>query len=122
MRRMEPAGALWYHPRMPPTLTDQEFAARADEALEALQRGLTDFADREGFEVELQGGVLNVYFEEPTETRFVVSPNAPVRQIWVSALVRSYKLSWSAERGTFELDGETLPALIDRLIHVHLGH
>lgn len=121
MRRMEPARALWYHPRMPPTLTDQEFAARADEALEALQRGLMDLADREGFEVELQGGVLNVYFEEPTETRFVVSPNAPVRQIWVSALVRSYKLSWSAERGTFELDGETLPALIDRLIHLHLG-
>ena len=88
-------------------LTDQEFAARADEALESLQRGLMDLADREGFEVELQGGVLNVFFEEPTETRFVVSPNAPVRQIWVSALVRSYKLSWSAERGAFELDGET---------------
>ena len=121
MRRMEPAGTLWYHPRMPPTLTDQEFAARADEALEALQRGLMDFADREGFEVELQGGVLNVYFEEPIETRFVVSPNAPVRQIWVSALVRSYKLSWSAERGTFELDGEPLPARIERLIHRHLG-
>ena len=67
-----------------------------------------DLADREGFEVELQGGVLNIFFEEPTETRFVVSPNAPVRQIWVSALVRSYKLSWSAERGVFELDGEPL--------------
>ena len=102
-------------------LTDREFAARADEALEALQRGLMDLADREGFEVELQGGVLNIYFEEPTETRFVVSPNAPVRQIWVSALVRSYKLSWSAERGAFELEGEPLPALITRLIHRHLG-
>ena len=102
-------------------LTDPQFAARADEALEALQRGLMDLADREGFEVELQGGVLNIYFEEPSETRFVVSPNAPVRQIWVSALVRSYKLSWVPERGTFELDGEALPALIDRLIHLHLG-
>jgi len=106
---------------MPQTLTDQEFAARADEALESLQRELMDLADREGFEVELQGGVLNLYFEEPSETRFVVSPNAPVRQIWVSALVRSFKLSWSADRGTFELEGESLPALIDRLIHLHLG-
>lgn len=102
-------------------LTDQEFAARADEALDALQRGLMDLADREGFEVELQGGVLNIYFEEPTETRFVVSPNAPVRQIWVSALVRSYKLSWSAGRGAFELDGESLTALMERLVHIHLG-
>jgi iron donor protein CyaY len=106
---------------MPPPLTDQEFAARADEALESLQRGLMDLADREGFEVELQGGVLNLYFEEPSETRFVVSPNAPVRQIWVSALVRSFKLSWSAERSAFELDGETLPALLERLVHIHLG-
>ena len=102
-------------------MTDQEFAARADEALDSLQRGLMDLADREGFEVELQGGVLNVYFDEPAEARFVVSPNAPVRQIWVSALVRSYKLSWSADRGTFELDGEPLPALIERLVHTHLG-
>jgi CyaY protein len=102
-------------------LTDQEFAARADEALDALQRGLMDLADREGFEVEFQGGVLNICFEEPTETRFVVSPNAPVRQIWVSALVRSYKLSWSAGRGAFELDGESLPALIERLVHIRLG-
>ena len=102
-------------------LTDQEFAARADEALDALQRGLMDLADREGFEVELQGGVLNIYFEEPTETRFVVSPNAPVRQIWVSALVRSYKLSWSAGRGAFELDGESLTVLMERLVHIHLG-
>jgi CyaY protein len=106
---------------MTETLTEHEFRSRADATLDALLRGLGDLADREGFEVELQGGVLNVFFEEPTETRFVVSPNAPVRQIWVSALVRSYKLSWSAERGAFVLDGETLAALVERLAHVHLG-
>ena len=95
---------------------------RADAALDALMRGLGDLADREGFEVELQGGVLNVLFEEPTETRFVISPNTPVRQIWVSALVRSYKLSWSPDGEAFVLDGETLDALITRLVHTHLGH
>src|SRR5512137_750014 len=106
---------------MPYPLTDQEFAAKADEALESLQRGLMDLADREGFEVELQGGVLNIFFEEPTETRFVISPNTPVRQNWVSALVRSFKLSWSPDAESFVLDGETLTALIDRLIQTHLG-
>jgi hypothetical protein len=35
--------------------------------------------------------------------------------------VRSYKLSWSPERAAFELGGETLPVLIERLVHVHLG-
>jgi CyaY protein len=103
------------------TLSDQEFSAQADAALESLQRGLLELADREGFEVELQGGVLNVFFEEPTEARFVVSPNAPVRQIWVSALVRSYKLSWSDKPRAFELDGEPLATLIERLVHTHLG-
>lgn len=102
-------------------LTDQEFAVRADEALESLQRGLLDLADREGFEVDLQGGVLNVFFEQPTEARFVVSPNTPVRQIWVSALAHSYKLSWSEDHLAFELDGEPLRALIERLVQVHLG-
>jgi CyaY protein len=78
-------------------------------------------SDDEGFDLDIQEGVLNVVFEEPTATRFVVSPNAPVRQIWVSALVRSFKLSWSPELGAFALNGETLTALLDRLAHQHLG-
>ena len=59
--------------------------------------------------------MLNLVFEEPVEAKFVVSPNAPVRQIWVSAMSRSYKLSWAPEAGAFALDGETLPQLLERL-------
>jgi len=102
-------------------LTEQEFHVRADAALEALMQTVGDLADREGFEIEQQGGVLNILFEEPSETRFVISPNTPVRQIWVSALIRSFKLSWSPDRQQFELGGEPLAALIERLIHTHLG-
>jgi frataxin len=102
-------------------LTEQVFRVKADEALEALQKSLLDWSDDEGFEVELQGGVLNILFEEPTAARFVVSPNAPVRQIWVSALVRSFKLGWSHERSAFVLGDDTLDTLITRLIHTHLG-
>ena len=54
---------------------------------------------------------MNIVFEKPSETKFVVSPNAPVRQIWISAMARSYKLSWSADAGAFMLDSETLPQL-----------
>ena len=90
------------------------------QALNAARHNLLPLADREGFEVELQNGVLNVVFEEPVETKFVVSPNAPVRQIWVSALARSYKLSWTPELGGFALNGEALPALLERLARSHL--
>jgi iron-sulfur cluster assembly protein CyaY len=97
-------------------LTDQAFRVKADEALEALQRALLPLADAEGFEVELQNGVLNVVFDDPVPAKFVVSPNAPVRQIWVSALSRSFKLAWSDEAGAFSLGGEKLPALVERLV------
>ena len=96
-------------------LTEQEFRVKSDEALESARRALLPLADSDGFEVELQNGVLNLVFEEPSEMRFVVSPNAPVRQIWVSAMARSYKLPWSPELGGFALDGETLPRLLERL-------
>ena len=101
-------------------LTEQEFRVKSDEALESARRALLPLADDQGFEVELQNGVLNLGFEEPSEARFVVSPNAPVRQIWVSAMSRSYKLSWSPDQSAFVLDGETLPQLLDRLTRAFL--
>jgi iron donor protein CyaY len=99
---------------MPP-LTEQEFRVKSDEALEQARRSLASLADSEGFEVELQNGVLNVVFEEPHETKFVISPNAPVRQVWVSAMAKSYKLAWAPELSAFALNGEALPALLTRL-------
>jgi CyaY protein len=101
---------------MADALSEQEFRLAADRALEQLQRALLPVADEEGFEVELQNGVLQVIFEEPAATKFVVSPNAPVRQIWLSAMSRSFKLAWSAEQHAFALDGETLPVLVERLV------
>jgi len=101
-------------------LSEQEFRVKSDEALESARRSLLPLADAEGFEIELQNGVLNLVFEEPADAKFVVSPNAPVRQIWVSALARSYKLSWTPELGGFALNGEPLPALLERLARSHL--
>jgi frataxin-like iron-binding protein CyaY len=106
-------------PRMT-TLSDQEFRMKSDEALEDARRMLLPLADTEGFEVELQNGVLDLVFEEPSAAKFVVSPNAPVRQIWVSAMSRSYKLPWSADAGAFALDGEPLSVLLTRLAHTFL--
>src|SRR5215472_16981249 len=102
------------------TLTEQDFRVKSDQALEDARRALLPLADAEGFEVELQNGVLNLVFEEPSETKFVVSPNAPVRQIWVSAMARSYKLAWSPELHEFALDGESLPQLLERLTRTFL--
>ena len=103
------------------SLSEQEFRVRSDEALDGARHALLPLADDEGFEVELQNGVLNLVFEEPSDTKFVVSPNAPVRQVWVSAMARSYKLAWVPEMGAFALAGETLPRLLERLTREFLA-
>lgn len=102
-------------------LSEQEFRLAADRALEALQHALLPMADTEGFEVELQNGVLQVIFEDPSPAKFVVSPNAPVRQIWLSAMSRSFKLPWSPESSAFALDGETLEQLVTRLASQYIS-
>ena len=96
-----------------------EFRRAVEGALEALKKHLIarEEEDEAGFEVEEQGGVLNVVFEEPP-AKFVVTPNTPVRQIWISALSTSFKLDWAASVGAFVLPrtGEKLIPLVDRLI------
>lgn len=101
-------------------LTEQEFRVRSDEAIDQARRTLLPLADSEGFEVELHDGVLDLVFEEPSDTKFVVSPNAPVRQIWVSAMARSFKLTWSPDQNAFALEGEPLPDLLTRLARTFL--
>ena len=106
---------------MASALSEQEFRLEADRALEQAQRALLPLADEEDFEVELQNGVLQIVFETPVPAKFVVSPNAPVRQIWVSAMSRGYKLSWSPDASVFARDGEALNAMLERLAREHLG-
>lgn len=101
-------------------LTEQEFRLKSDEAIEQTRRALMALSDLEGFEIELQEGTLNLVFEEPSDARFVVSPNAPMRQMWVSAMSRGYRLPWAPELGAFALEGETLARLLDRLARTFL--
>jgi|SRR5580658_10225812 iron donor protein CyaY len=100
-------------------MDELQFRTRAETAIEALMQHLiaAEAKDEAGFEVEGQGGLLNVVFEEPPG-KFVVTPNAPVQQIWISALSTSFKLDWDEVASAFVLPktGEQLTALVDRLI------
>ena len=102
-------------------LSEQEFRVKSDEALAHARQQLLPLADEAGFEVDLQNGVLDLIFEEPRDAKFVISPNAPVRQIWVSAMSRSYKLAWDNDRHVFALNGEALVDLLTRLTNEFLG-
>jgi iron-sulfur cluster assembly protein CyaY len=105
-------------------LEEMQFRRHAEVALDALKQHLIEREEDEdaGFEVEEQNGALNVLFEEPAG-KFVITPNTPVRQIWISALSTSFKLDWDAAASAFVLPrtGEALTPLIDRLIGEHLA-
>lgn len=98
-------------------LTEQEFQQKADRALESLFNRLSNAAGDFDFDVDMNAGALSVEFEDPRE-RFVVSPNSPVRQIWVSAHVQSFKFDWSPAREVFVLpaSGQTLDELMAEAI------
>lgn len=101
-------------------MDELEFRRTAETALDTLKRHLIEREEEDdaGFEVEEQNGVLNVLFEEPAG-KFVITPNTPVRQIWISALSTSFKLDWESLASAFILPrtGEQLIPLVDRLIH-----
>ena len=102
-------------------MTESEFRRESDAALEALNRALGVVAEEYDAEVMYQNGVLTVETEAPHPGKIVVSPNAPVRQVWISALSRSFKLDWSGSAFVLGATGETLPMLIGRLVGEQLG-
>jgi CyaY protein len=103
-------------------MDDQEFKNRADESLQALYRRLSAASDEAAFEADFNSGALAIEFEDPP-AKFVISPNSPVRQIWVSAHSKSYKLDWDAVASDFVLaaTGQTLTELIQDAIVKQLG-
>jgi frataxin len=104
-------------------MDEHDFQKRSDQALEELRDRLLELGDEHDFEVEGGSGKLEVQFEDDDETRFVISPNSPVRQIWISALTTSFKLSWSEEGQSFVLEktGETLNQVMSRILTQQLG-
>jgi CyaY protein len=104
-------------------MDEPTFQQRADQALEQVRRALEGPAEEHGFEVDYNAGALAIEFEEPSPAKFVLSPNTPVRQIWVSALAKSFKLEWDEAKAAFvwRETGELLPELVARLVGRQLG-
>lgn len=104
-------------------IDEATFRRESDHALETLKQSLIAAEDDDaGFEFEDNNGVMNIIFENGS-SKFVITPNTPIRQVWVSAQATSYKLEWSEGTGAFTLPktGEDLKVLTQRLLREHLG-
>ena len=104
-------------------LEEKDFQRKADAAFEDLKKKLLTAGDEHGFDVEGESGKLEVQFDDAEGTKFVVSPNTPVREIWISALSTSFKLGWFEAQNAFVLErtGENLHAVMARVISHQLG-
>lgn len=104
-------------------IDESTFRRESDRALESLKQSLITAGDASGaFEFEDNNGVMNILFENNTP-KFVVTPNTPIRQIWISAQATSYKLEFdeSAHAFTLPKTGEALKPLTERLLREHLA-
>ena len=103
-------------------MDDQLFRDRADVALADLYRRLSHASEWHEFEADFNSGALAIEFDDPP-AKFVVSPNTPVHQIWVSAHSKSFKLDWDDDARAFVLPGtkQTLVDMIGEAVAQQLG-
>jgi iron donor protein CyaY len=104
-------------------IDEATFRRESDRALESLKQSLISAEDDDGtFEFEDNNGVMNIIFENGS-AKFVITPNTPIRQVWISAKATSYKLDWNESAHAFTLakTGEDLKTLTQRLLREHLG-
>ena len=104
-------------------LSDAEFQQKSEAAISELEKAFSNLADERDIDVEVSGGVLSITFEEGEPGKFIVSPNSPAGQIWVSARVSSFKFDWSEDANGFVLTGtgEPIKDVMQRLTREQLG-
>jgi iron donor protein CyaY len=102
-------------------LSESEFRSRCDEAFDKLNRALGVIAEQHDVEILFQNNVLSIEIEDPSPGKIVISPQAPTRQIWISAQSTSFKLDWSNSNFVLPATSETLNQLVGRLVGEQLG-
>jgi iron donor protein CyaY len=104
-------------------ISEADFQDHATGTLEDLEDQVSPISEEHEFEVESSGGMLTFIFEKPTAAKFIISPNSPARQIWVSALSTSFKFDWDDAQDSFVLDKtrEPFPKVIADLLSRQLG-
>ena len=78
-------------------MNEQEFEARAGEALRKLEAALRDAADE--LEVDLADGILTLEFEDGS--KFLLNSHGASQQIWLSANMSAWHFAWHEPTGSW---------------------
>lgn len=109
---------MCYAVAMAEELSEQEFEARADDALRAIDRALNEEA---GLEADLESGILTIEFEDGL--KYVVNSHRAARQIWMAAERSAWHFDYRPAEGRWiaAKTGDELWATIEGVVGRKLG-
>jgi CyaY protein len=103
---------------MTPTITQADFEALADAALEQIQLAL----EASGSDADIESkadGVLELTFED--DSRMVINRHGAAREIWVAAPSGGFHFRWDGAAWRNTRDGAELFAALSKLVSAHGG-
>jgi iron donor protein CyaY len=98
------------------------FAQNYDNTIRKLDDELSSLIDSgSDFELEKNGDVLVIIFSD--DSKFIITPNSPVSQLWVSANFEGHRFNFDETTpGWFdEKSGEEFGTYLSRLLTEKLG-
>ena len=98
------------------------FAQSYDTTIQKLDDSLSLLIDLgAAFDLETNGDVLSVIFEDGS--KFIISPNSPVNQLWVSANYEGHRFNLDPSSGVWvdEKSKEDFSSYIRRILSSKLG-
>jgi CyaY protein len=99
-------------------MDENEFEARANSALEALEGALEAAAVEADFELT-GGGILEIEFEDGS--KIIVNRHGAAREIWVAARSGGFHFRWDGTAWRDTRSGEELFEALSELVSRPLG-
>jgi CyaY protein len=93
------------------------FTQRYDDTIQKLDDTLSALIDSgSDFELDRNGDVLSISFNDGS--KFIVSPNSPVSQLWVSANYEGHRFNFREVKGAWfdEKSSDEFLAYLSRLL------
>jgi CyaY protein len=97
-----------------------QFSLHYDTTIRELERKLGDLIDDGAeFDIERNGDVLVIEFEDGE--KIVITPQAPMEQLWVSANYAGHRFDWNGDEWVNEKGGEEFIPFLSRVLSEKFG-
>ena len=97
------------------------FSQNYDTTIRDIESQLSDLIDSgQSFDLDRRGDVLTIEFEDGE--KIVITPQAPLEQLWISANYAGHRFNWSESDNAWlnEKGGERFLAFLAQAINEHV--